>query len=128
MMTTTTRPLTRIRLELARGKEYPAGSREHGYEFLAPLDAEGHLDANTWKKLRDRCRVHRFWGRGDEDIGHLVHRPGGSWVFHYDIDGDEDDEAGYRLGTHTFNIGDYVSIRDEDGDLHTFRVVMSQPV
>jgi hypothetical protein len=118
--------LTRVRLELARSKEFPEGSNRHGYEFVAPLDDAGYLDAATWKAVRDRCRVHRFWGAGDEDIGHLVHRPGGSWAFHYDVDGDEDDEAGYRLGSHSFNIGDYVSIKYDDNVLHTFRVVLSE--
>lgn len=122
----TDHPLTRVRLELARSKEFPEGSNRHGYEFVAPLDEAGFLDAPVWKSVRDRCRVHRFWGAGDEDIGHLVHRPGGSWAFHYDVDGDEDDEAGYRLGSHSFNIGDYVSIRDDDDVLHTFRVVLSE--
>jgi hypothetical protein len=118
--------LTQIRLELARSKEFPEGSNRHGYEMLAPLDADGKLDAAAWKSVRERCRVHRFWGAGDEDVGHLVHRPGGSWAFHYDVSGDEDDEAGYRLGSHSFNLGDYVSVRDEDGVLHTFRVVRAE--
>lgn len=127
-MNATPRHLTRIRLELARTKAYPDGSAEHGYEFVAPLDREGHLDAAAWKAVRDRCRVRRFWGGEDDDIGHLLHRRGGSWAFHYDIDGDEDDEAGYKLDRHTFNLGDYVSIRDEDGELHTFRVVRTDDV
>jgi hypothetical protein len=126
-MTAAPHPLTRIRLELARSKAFPAGSAAHGYEFVAPLDSEGHLDPASWKSLRERCRVHRFWGPDDEDIGHVIHRRG-DWVFHYDIDGDEDDEAGYKLGSHTFNLGDYVSVRDEDGVLHTFRVVRADRV
>ena len=118
--------LKKIRLNLARTKEFPHGSATHGYEFVAPLTADGHIDAEGWKSERHRCWVRRFWGDEEEDIGHLLHRPGGSWAFHYDIEGDEDDEAGYRFGAHTFNVGDYVSIRDEDGDLHTFQVVTVQ--
>ena len=34
----------RIRLHLARSKEFPAGSAQHGYEFVAPLDAKSHID------------------------------------------------------------------------------------
>ena len=120
--------LKKIRLNLARTKEHPNGSARHGYEFVAPLDADGHIDADGWKKAREKCRVRRFWGGEEEDIGHLVHRPGGSWAFRYDIAGDEDDEAGYRFGAHAFNVGEYVSIRDEDGDLHTFQVVTVQSV
>ncbi len=115
--------LKKIRLNLARTKEFPQGSARHGYEFTAPLDETGHIDAALWKKERDHCRVRRFWGDEVEEIGHLIHRPGGSWAFHYDIDGDDDDEAGYRFGAHAFTPGEYVSIKDEDGDLHTFQVV-----
>jgi hypothetical protein len=114
--------LKSVRLNLARTKEYPDGSARHGYRFTAPLDADGHLDPEGWKKLRDKCRVVRFWGGEEEDIGHLVHH-GTSWGFHYDLSGDEGDEFGYRLGSHRFVPGEYVSIRDEDGDLHTFAVV-----
>lgn len=120
--------LKKIRLNLARDPKHPNGSARHGYEFVAPLDASGHIDAEAWRKAREHCRVRRFWGDEDEDIGHLVHRPGGSWAFHYDLAGDEDDEAGYRFGAHSFHVGEYVSIRDEDGDLHTFQVATVQPV
>nr|WP_155197531.1 hypothetical protein [Roseibium hamelinense] len=115
-------------MNLARTKEYPNGSASHGYEFTAPLDDTGHIDAAVWKKERDHCRVRRFWGDEEEEIGHLVHRPGGSWAFRYDIEGDDDDEAGYRFGIHAFNPGEYVSIKDEDGDLYTFQVVTVQAI
>jgi hypothetical protein len=123
-------PLFRITLHLARSKEFPAGSSSHGYEIIAPLDTEGHLDAGAWHQARERCTVRRFWGDEALDLGHLVHRggpKGGSWGFHYDIAGDEDDEAGYRFGTHRFTIGDYVSIRDDDQVMHTFVVAYLDP-
>ncbi|MCB1508300.1 MAG: hypothetical protein KDI98_05970 [Hyphomicrobiaceae bacterium] len=116
-------PLSRIVLHLARTKDFPEGSKHHGYEIVAPLDAEAHISAEGWKAHRDRCRVRRFWGNDDDDIGHLVHRPGGSWAIRYDIAGDEDDEAGYRFGAHAFRLGEYVSIRDDEDELHAFRVV-----
>lgn len=118
-----THGLKRIRLNLARTKEFPHGSDRHGYRLTAPLDSEGHLDADGWKKHRDQCRVVRFWAGEEDDIGHLVHRPGGSWGFTYDIDGDEGDESGYKLSNHVFVPGEYVSIRDDEGELHTFTVV-----
>lgn len=120
--------LRKIRLNLARTKEHPQGSARHGYEFTAPLDETGHIDAAIWKKEREHCRVRRFWGNEEDELGHLIHRPGGSWAFHYDIEGEDDDEAGYRFGAHAFLPGEYVSIKDEDGDLHTFQVVTVQPV
>ena len=115
--------LKRVRLNLARTREFPNGSPDHGYEFVAPLNEDGHIDATLWKKYRDRCRVRRFWSGEEDEIGHLVHKQGGSWAFHYDIEGDDDDEAGYKFGAHAFVPGEYVSIRDEDGELNTFQVV-----
>ena len=68
-------------------------------------------------------------GRDEEDdIGHLIHRPGGSWGFTYDLAGDEGDEAGFKLSSHVFVPGEYISIRDDDGALHTFRVVTVEDV
>jgi hypothetical protein len=50
------------------------------------------------------------------------------WVFDYNPDEDDDDEAGYRFGTHAFLPGEYVSISGRDGKLHTFRVITVNPV
>jgi hypothetical protein len=123
--------LKRIRLNLARSKEFPAGSERHGYEFVAPLDDSGHIDADLWRKHREHCGVRRFWEGEADQVGRLVHKPGGPqharWVFDYDETAEEDDEAGYRFGTHAFVPGEYVSIRDEDGEMHTFMVVFVQP-
>jgi hypothetical protein len=120
----------RIRLEVARSKEFPRGSATHGYEFVAPLNADAHIDAALWHKHRQNCRVRRFWG-DEEEIGHLVHKPGGTehaqWVFDYDA-GDDDDETGYRFGVHSFEPGEYVSLSDNAGDTHTFRVITVTPV
>lgn len=115
--------LRHIRLELAREPGHPEGSRREGYEFIAPLDAEGHLDEHAWKELRARCRVKRFSEDEPDQIGHLVRKPGGGWAFHYDIHGDPShDETGYRLNSHRFVPGEYVSIKEQDSELKTFRV------
>jgi hypothetical protein len=112
----------RIRLELAREPGHPMGSARIGYTFIAPLDENDRIDAETWKTHRDACRIVRFRPNEDDDIGHLVRKPGGAWALHYDVAGDEDDEAGYRFGDERFIVGEYVSIREDDG-MHTFRVV-----
>jgi hypothetical protein len=114
--------LSKIRLELARTHDHPEGSREIGYEFTAPLDGTGHIDAKLWHQTREQCRVRRFRPSEEDDIGHLVRKPGGSWAFHYDIHSDEeDDESGYRFSDHVFKPGEYVSIK-EDEELVTYRV------
>src|SRR6202048_4735305 len=124
--------LNPIPLTLARSREFPDGSSRHGYDFIAPLDPQGHIDPILWKKYRDYCRVRRFWAGEAYEIGRLVHKPGGAeharWVFDYNPDGDDDDEAGYRFGIHAFVPGEYVSISGHDGKLQTFRVVTVDPV
>jgi len=74
--------------------------------------------------------VRRFWADKDDEIGQLVHLPGGNehaiWVFDYDNSRRDDDEAGYRFGGHAFIPGEYVSIRDRAGELHTFQVTSVQ--
>lgn len=116
------RSFRKIRLELAREKGHPVGSAKRGYIIVAPLDQDHRFDAETWKQYRDACRVVRFRSGEDDDIGHLVHRPGGSWAFRYDIRGDEDDEAGYHFEQERFEVGEYVSVREADAT-HTYRVV-----
>ena len=131
--TVTTLPhlLKRIRLNLARSKEFPQGSTKHGYEFGAPLDANGHIDVALWRQHREHCRVRRFWEGEDDQIGLLVHKPGGPeharWVFDYDQTAEDDDESGYRFGAHVFRPGEYVSIRNDDGEMHTFQVASVEP-
>lgn len=120
--------LSTVRLELARDTSFPEGSNRHGYEFVAPLNAEGHIDAEEWRKTRTRCVVRRFWEGEPDERGHVVHRRGGTWAFHYDVVGDRDeDEPGYKFDSHAFKEGEYVSLREQDGTLRTFRVVSVRP-
>ncbi len=121
--------LSKIRIEMARSPEFPDGSAAHGYEFVAPLNSADHIDAEAWHQLRAKCRVKRFWQGEPDELGHLVRKPGGSWAFHYDVHGDEnDDETGYRLGNHIIRSGDYISIREHDEEMHTFKIVSVTPL
>jgi hypothetical protein len=124
--------LKHIRLQLARSKEFPSGSSHHGYDLVAPLDENGHIDLELWRKHQKDCRVRRFWENEEDATGLLVHRPGGAeharWMFDYGAGSDEDEEAGYRFGAHTFATGEYVSIRDHTGELHTFEVTAVEPI
>ncbi len=116
--------MKKISLELARDKDFPNGSRDHGYIFVAPLDIDDRIVAEEWKVHRQECLVTRFWGDDEHETGHLVRKPGGAWAFHYDINGDEeDDETGYRFGDERFRPGEYVSIREHDGITRTFKVI-----
>jgi len=121
-------PLRKVTLNAARSKEFPEGSIRHGYELLAPLTPEGRIDVEAWKARRGECFVHRFWGDEPPQRGLLAHRPGGrggsSWAFEYgSVATPDEEEAGYRFGDHVFRVGEYVSIREEGGELTTFKVV-----
>lgn len=120
----------RIRLNLARSPEFPQGSTRHGYEFVAPLDAEDHIDLAQWEIYKENCRVRRFWEGEPDEVGRLVHRGGGRhgrWAFDYDPEETADDESGYRFDSHSFRQGDYVSIRGEDDQNYTFLVLSVEP-
>ena len=115
--------LAKIRLELARNPEFPSGSSDHGYEFIAPLDANGLFDAEEWRLQKARCTVTRFWAGEPDQTGHLVHTRGRSWAFRYEGDeADEGDEPIFAFDRHTFRAGDYVSITEHDGVQRTFVV------
>ena len=54
-----TATLKRIALTLARSKDFPNGSSQIGYDLIAPLDSDGHIDLPEWKKHRAACAAHR---------------------------------------------------------------------
>lgn len=114
--------MRKIRLELARSAEFPGGSPARGYEFVAPLTPDGHLDAAQWRAGKDQCRVRRFWEGEADQHGYLVHR-GGGWAFDYDRARKDDDEPLFKLDRHRLVEGDYLSVTEQDGVLRTFRVV-----
>lgn len=115
--------LFRIRLELAREKSHPEGSTQYGYDIVAPLQSDGHLDAAEWKAQRARCTVHRFWQGEADQHGELIHTRGGKWALSYDPTTDEDDESLFRMDSHLLRQGEYISLSGPDGERHTFRIV-----
>jgi hypothetical protein len=120
--------LRKVVLNAARSKEFPEGSIRHGYDFIAPLTGDGHIDLEAWREHRGECFAHRFWGGEPSMRGLLVHRAGGlggsTWAFEWKAGSkDEQEEEGFRFGDHAFRVGEYVSVREEEGQLLTFRVV-----
>lgn len=110
-----------IRLELAREPDHPTGDAGVAYVVLAPLDPNGKIDAELWRRHREACRVARLRPGKDQDTGHLLHLPGGSWAFHYDGNGEIADEKGYHFSDEQFVPGEYVSLREGDV-MRTFKV------
>jgi hypothetical protein len=115
--------LKRIRMELARTPEHPQGNAKCGYEFIAPLDAHGHFDADNWKALKDRCKVLRFWEHEESEHGLLVHTRGRKWIFDYDASRNEDDEPIFRFEEVAFVPGAYISVTEHNGETLPFKVI-----
>ena len=97
--------LRKIRLELARTPEFSEGSPNRGYEFIAPLSADGHIDTETWPEVKKRCTVRRFWEGEDDHNGELHHTRHRTWAFSY-APGEEDDTPFFHLDTHIFTVGE----------------------
>lgn len=112
-----------IRIELAREPSHPEGDAAVAYVIVAPLDAGDRIDAKLWREHREACRVARLRPDQADALGHLVHRPGGGWAFHYDAGTDVPDEVGVHLADERFVLGEYVSVKEAD-KTHTYRVVV----
>ncbi len=119
--------LMRIRLELARSHEFSEGSTRHGYTFTLPLGKDGRLDRDAFAENPDICSVHRFWEGEGDSVGQLVRGRGAAWAFSF-RSGSDDDEAIHRLADHVFRPGEYLSVREHDGRILTFRIVDVRPV
>jgi hypothetical protein len=115
--------LYRIELELAREPGHPEGDRNHSYRLFLPLTADGHIDAAGFRDMPDWCRVVRIRPGEDEARGRIQRGPGGRWLFDYSDASTQDDEVGFRLSEERFVPGEYVSIREDDGKTHVFRIV-----
>lgn len=118
--------LMAIRLELARTRDKPEGDVNHGYEMVAPLSADGHLDEAGWREHRQVCRVRRFAPRAQDEHGVLMRTRGGRWLISYEP-GEDDDEPIFRFAEHRFVAGEYVSITEHDGTTRPFKVVSVAP-
>ena len=111
-----------IRLELARTKAFPDGSSERGYEFAAPLTGDGHIDGQAFRGHHRPFPVRRFWAGEEDRIGRLHHTRHDTWAFSYGL-ADESDELLHHLEHHVFKVGEYVGVRELDGEVLPFRIV-----
>jgi hypothetical protein len=116
-------PVSHIQLELAREPGHPLGDRDHRYHLYLPLRGDGCIDVETFRDNHARCRVRRFRPGEDEAHGQIVHGPGGRWFLRYPEDTGAEHEVGFRLGEERFVTGEYVSIREDDGKMHTLQVI-----
>jgi hypothetical protein len=110
-----------IRIELAREPDHPEGDAAVAYVIIAPLDANDRIDPKLWREHREACRIARLRPGEPDGHGHLVHRQGGGWAFHYDTT-DMPDDVGFHFADERFVLGEYAAI-NEGGRMHTYRVV-----
>jgi len=118
--------LMTIRLELGRTSGAPEGDRDHGYEFVAPLDRNGHLDAAEWAQTKDTCGVRSF-RPGHADRKGMLRHVGQGWRFDYLPGRRDDDEPFFRLDRHIIAPGLYVTVTEDDGVQRPFRIVAVKP-
>lgn len=119
--------LSKIRLELARCPEYPEGSSRHGYLLTLPLDEDGRLDVTPGRAIGDRYRFERFWENEPTSVGH-IERHGRGWSLSFADDSTETmNETIFRAEGHRILSGEYLSIRERDGEMRTFRIAAIFP-
>lgn len=120
--------LMHIILRLARnpGTEFIYGDPDRGYSLTAPLTESGYLDLAAYQAAPKACKVHRFAPDSPGEDGFLKHH-GKTWYFDYLSAETSDDEPLYRLGEHTFRVGDYVTVSDETGRHLTYQVSEAHP-
>ena len=119
--------LMNIRLELGRTTEFPNGDKSQGYEFVAPLTSDGHVDPEAWAIHKEACTVRHFRHDQDEQWGLLRH-VGHGWRFDYDRKDDSDDERVFKLDRHVISPGLYVSITEHGGIQRPFKIASVTPV
>lgn len=115
--------LTRVILRLGRNPDagFPDGDDDYGYIVQAPLDSEHRLDAALWRETRALCTVRRFHPHETAADGWLRHR-GDNWYFWYDEADEGPEEPLFKLAAKELRPGEYVTVREGDGDLLTFRI------
>lgn len=119
--------LMNIRLELGRTTQFPDGDPAHGYEFIAPLDRHGHLDAEEWDLHKMQCAVRRF-RPGQTDRRGMLRHVGRGWRFDYLPQDTRDDEPFLKLDRHVIAPGLYVTVTEEDGAQRPFKIVTVKPL
>lgn len=119
--------LMTIRLELGRTQEAPNGDPRHGYEFVAPLNGNGHLDAVEWCSSKRKCGVRSFRPGLPERKGMLRH-VGRGWRFDYLPGQIEDDEPFFKLDRHIIAPGLYVTVTEDDGVQRPFKIASVTPL
>lgn len=122
-------PLKRIVLRLARNPDagMAEGDESRGYTIVAPLNDAGMLDEDIWLTHKDACGVRAFSPDGAVRVGRLARR-GHNWFFDYDRTATADDEPVFKLESHKFIAGEYITVKDAADKSLVYRVSEVQPL
>ncbi|HEV2569598.1 hypothetical protein [Sphingomonas sp.] len=113
-----------IRLELARSPDFPNGSASRAYLLHLPVDENGRVDEDAFRRAPALATVRRHWPNERDRTGHVIRKKNG-WAFSYAI-GAGDDEELFHLETHPLRVGDYVTITEPDGGRLPYRVMEAE--
>jgi hypothetical protein len=121
--------LTRVVLRLGRNPDagFPDGDDHFGFVLQAPLDKDGFLSAVLWRLNKEKCTVRRFHTHEPASTGWLRCR-GDNWFFWYEDEADEPAEPVFKLAAHRLAVGEYVTVREANGEVLTFQVTEVQPL
>ena len=118
--------LMNIRLELGRTRTSPDGDPRRGYEFIAPLDDDGHLDAAVWRLEETNCWVRSFWPDRPDRKGWFRH-VGRGWRFEYPSQDQSGQEPIFKLDRHVLSPGFCVTLTEDDGAQLPFKIASVFP-
>ena len=107
----------KIRLELARTKQFPSGSVSRGYLMHLPLDCRGNIDSTTLARKPHQATVHRYWSTEPDESGIVVPLEDG-WALRCNGSADRM----LLLDGQPFRLGDQVSVLDATGEILPFTV------
>jgi hypothetical protein len=111
--------MQQISLRLASGPGLPEGDPFWGLELTAVLTPEAQIDAIAWELDPEPWPARRFWPDRDDWHGELI-RAADAWALRAKQD---DNEPLWLLEGKLFRPGEYVTIRQPDGEEWVFRTV-----
>ena len=107
----------KIRLELARTAEFPAGSVSRGYLIRLPLEDSDRVDRDAVADNPHRATVRRYWSTEPDEAG-LVQEAGNRWAMRCDGSADRM----LLLDNVPIRLGQLISVVEPSGETLPFRV------
>ncbi|MES1975565.1 MAG: hypothetical protein V4472_24165 [Pseudomonadota bacterium] len=108
-----------IRLDLARTRAFPEGSRAHYLVLRVPLDPLQIVDADAVRSAPARATVVRSQPDQPETHGYLIPKAGG-WVF--SGGGRGGGEPLFHVEAHPLRVGEFVTVTEPDGAALTYEI------